>query len=92
MLERGANPNVFLEDGDTVLASVEFDVEYHTFEAGDNWWSTPDKRLLHAEDARRLTEVVAILRRYGAKRPEELRAEECDLGSWRRGPVTKIFI
>jgi hypothetical protein len=66
LLQRGANPNVFLESGETVLDEIERDLWNVRGE------SSKDPACEYAQMARKLEETIPLLRRYGAKSVFEL--------------------
>jgi hypothetical protein len=68
LLEKGANPNVIIEYRETILDDAEFDYWYHKDEIMgrelDPFW------------AEKMGEIVEILKRFGAKNLDDLRASE----------------
>lgn len=67
LLQRGANPNVVYDFSDTVLGAVHTDLTYHELEVQRH------SALQDAETVERLTAIVAVLARHGAKHLEDLR-------------------
>lgn len=66
LLEKGANPNAIVEFSETIRDWTEVDQCYHEMEARGDAISE------HAKTARELTEVVAVLKRHGAKNLNDL--------------------